>query len=171
MQISRKGFTLVELMIVVTIVAIFAAIAIPSYQAYTRRAIAAQVQQEIQRLAEQFARHKGKNFSYLGFDPSYLYKDTGGSLVGYDPTTAQLTLPLNATGDSIRYVLSIKDGSDSTKLLTDMNALGQRWVIRAESTDPQNFTFLMTSTGVQCKNTAEDNVSFTGCGIGGENKW
>lgn len=171
MQTSQQGFTLVELMIVVAILAIFAAIAIPSYQTYTRRAIAAQTQQEIQRLAEQLERHKGKNFSYLGFDPSYLYKDSAGKLVSYDLDNAQLTLPIGATGNAIRYVVSIKDGLDNTKLLTDPEALGQRWAIKAESNDPKNFTFLMTSAGLQCKNTAKDNVSYAGCGTGGENKW
>lgn len=67
MKSVQRGFTLIELMIVVVIVAIFAAIAIPSYQAYTRKAIAAKAQQEIQLLAEQLERHKGKNFSYLKF--------------------------------------------------------------------------------------------------------
>ncbi|AMW77726.1 pilin [Acinetobacter sp. TGL-Y2] len=170
-RISQQGFTLIELMIVIVIVAILAAIAIPSYQSYARRAIAGQAQQEIQKLAEQLERHKGKNFSYLGFEPSYLYKDNSDNIIGYSTTNAQLNLPLESTGAAVKYIISIRDGINNTKLLTDTTALGQRWVIKAESRDPKNFTFLMTSTGVQCKNTTQANVSYTGCGTGGENTW
>ncbi|WP_312087195.1 type IV pilin protein [Acinetobacter variabilis] len=171
LRIPQQGFTLIELMVVVVIVAILATIAIPSYQAYARRAIASQAQQEVQKLAEQLERHKGKNFSYLGFEPSYLYKDNNGNLIGYNTSNAQLNLPLNSSGTAVKYIVSVRDGTDATKLLTNTTALGQRWAIKAESQDPKNFTFLMTSTGIQCKNMTKANVSYTGCGTGGMNTW
>nr|WP_322972703.1 prepilin-type N-terminal cleavage/methylation domain-containing protein [Acinetobacter wuhouensis] len=166
---KSKGFTLIELMIVVVIIAILAAIAIPSYREYVRRATASQAMQEVQKLAEQLERHKARNFSYLGFNGAYLYKNNLGSISSsYDGTKAELTLPIDVAGKSKTYMVYIRDGGNPTKTLngTDDTIRGQGWVIlaMANSTvnlgegctscnDLQNgnYSFLMTSTGVKCK--------------------
>ena len=131
-------------MIVVVIVAIFAAIAIPSYQTYIRRAQASQAQQEVQRLASELARWKSRNFSYQGFN-----------------LTAK-TVP--------NYNFEIKDGTDTNLTLNEQDAnqqykaAGQSWVIKAISSNENNFSLLMTSTGVQCKNKTKANITYTSCG-------
>lgn len=72
-MISQKGFTLIELMITIVIVAILAAIAYPSYTQYMERRDLAIAKQEALRISAELERFKSKNFSYKGFDASYLY--------------------------------------------------------------------------------------------------
>ncbi|MCE7532628.1 type IV pilin protein [Acinetobacter nosocomialis] len=147
------GFTLIELMVVVVIVAIFAAVAIPSYQAYVLRADASRAQQQMQQIAVQLSRQKSRNFNYIGLS-------TGA--------TTPVILPVGATGSAIKYRITVRDGDDTTKTLTDPTALGQNWVIRAEASDPNNFTYLFTSNGLRCKNKATSNVTYITCGTGAE---
>lgn len=52
MIIKMKGFTLVELMVVVMVVAVVAAIALPNYQAYVRKSMENSAQQEIRKSCE-----------------------------------------------------------------------------------------------------------------------
>lgn len=48
---KNKGFTLIELMIVLAIIAVIAAVAIPLYDAYKRRAIRAEAEEELMNIA------------------------------------------------------------------------------------------------------------------------
>lgn len=63
--LGKRGFTLVELIIVVAIVAIVAAIAIPSYQNYVRKTKRAELQVEMAEIASKLQRFKLANFHYV----------------------------------------------------------------------------------------------------------
>ncbi|WP_163836211.1 type IV pilin protein [Spartinivicinus ruber] len=64
MQKRSQGFTLVELMIVVVIVAILAAVAIPSYQEYVQKSRRADAQSELMKFAQAVERHYAKQYNY-----------------------------------------------------------------------------------------------------------
>lgn len=150
------GFTLIELMLALVIIAIMTAIAIPTYREYGRRSDASMAQQEMQKIEAQLQSHRAKNFSYRGFDPSFIYGIAG-------PMTS-ITLPRGATGASIKYTILIRDGEQTTRLLTDPAARARRWVIKAESSDPYNYNLLLNSEGLHCKNKTQALVTFVDCG-------
>lgn len=62
---SIRGFTLIELMVVVTVVGILAAIAIPSYQESIRKGRRGQAKADLVELAQMLERFRTVNGSYL----------------------------------------------------------------------------------------------------------
>jgi type IV pilus assembly protein PilE len=65
-KISKKGFTLVELMIVIAVVAILVALAIPSYTAYIRKANRGEAQQLLMNWANNQEIWRANNPAYAG---------------------------------------------------------------------------------------------------------
>lgn len=170
----NRGFTLIEMMVVVAVIAIIAAIAFPSYQAYARKAAEAGVTQEMLKISELLEKHKSKNFTYKCFDLSDYY--------GGNDRLTTINYPLNSTGSNIQYTLSLVDAGGNNQVLadpscddpnTDTLGLAQQWaIIVTKSTantlvKDKSFNFLMTSQGLKCKNKA-DLVTRTGCGEGVE---
>ena len=60
MKKMNKGFTLIELMLAVMIIAIIAAIALPNYQAYVRKSMENSAQQEIQKIMRDLEHQKSR---------------------------------------------------------------------------------------------------------------
>lgn len=125
----NRGFTLIELMIVVVGIAILAAMAIPSYQTYTRKANAAFAQQEILKLADQLERHKTRNFSYKNFTPSTITLDRGG------------------------YTITVTDDTTTGNALNSTATNGQTWLIKATTSDAKQMKILAKSSGLRCQST------------------
>ena len=63
---QSRGFTLIEIMIVVIIIGIMASIAYPAYQDHVRRGHQAQAQGQMMELASALEEHRAKNFTYNG---------------------------------------------------------------------------------------------------------
>ena len=189
---KTHGFTLIELMITVVVVAIIAAIAVPSYQQYIERKDLAIARQEALRIAAELERFKAKNFSYKGFDASYLYTyestDAGGNPTTasyYNKTTGQLLLPLGSPSSTAKYTLTLANGGtghnpltivkngDGTETADSASVNGLSWVMsleRAKDSDgepkqPRNYDLLLSNTGIRCMTKVKDVVTgYANCG-------
>ncbi|WP_180075337.1 type IV pilin protein [Acinetobacter sp. YH12254] len=89
MQI-HNGFTLIELMIVVVVLAILAAIALPNYQTQVRKGNEKLALQQIADLSLALEKEKSRNFSYEGLDGKELLATVGSKLIYTTTVSAEL---------------------------------------------------------------------------------
>jgi type IV pilus assembly protein PilE len=167
MMNRHKGFTLIELMVTVAMVAILASIAIPSYRQYAVRNAESQAQAKMKQLEIELNRWRATALTYKGFFPkkiandgtvSYSY-DTGAS---DDVANTVIYVPANSTAANYQYKIRLVDGDNTANSLvptassTLANSLtaGRAWVIFA-TPNPTKFNdahkILLTSSGAQCK--------------------
>ena len=152
----NRGFTLIELMIVVAIVAILAALAYPAYTDSIRKGKRAQARTALAELLQQQERYMTQRNCYLAFTTANAGTSvaTVSALCGH---TAATPVPFKVyTGDSgplgAAYVLSSEACSAADSLRDCIRVFA---TLRVAGSDPEVNTLQLTSTGVKtCTGTA-----------------
>lgn len=159
---DQQGFTLLEIMTVVMMIAIIATIALPSYTEYARRGAQAESQALMLAISEDLGRYRGKNLTYRG----YTFEDglSTDNRVFYAPRGSSLT--------NYKYKIELVDGVDRSVSLSN-STRGQQWFMVAtpnlsNSVIKTSHYLMLTSTGLRCKTRSTLTINSVNCGVDNE---
>ncbi len=145
MSINNKGFTLIELMIVIAIIGVLAAIAYPSYERYIVKSKRADMMTELQNIASNLQSEKLAQGSYNKVMLKSIFSST--------PNNGEVNFP--TTGTALYTVTATPN--DKT------NLSGAEWTIIAEPKSGR-----MSSDGLLSLNYQGLKCRKTVCGTDGE---
>lgn len=135
---ASGGFTLIELMIIVVVIAILAAIAFPSYQRYIQKARRTDAKNALLDLAAREERYFTVNNSYTA-DLSQL---------GYGGPSPNPSVAVNSTGQSY-YTLAVSAVGPSAGTAPYTTYQAQAVPTGAQASDTTCATFQIDQLGVQ----------------------
>lgn len=121
----QKGFTLLEIMVVVALIGILAAIAYPSYQDYVIRTKRGDMQTEMMRIAQEAQRYQIINRRFTG-----MTLNSVGSTGSFPASQALYTLRLNVTANGQGWELVATPNTGTTQAgngVVCLNAQGHKF--------------------------------------------
>jgi type IV pilus assembly protein PilE len=133
----ERGFTLIELMVVVTIVAVLASVALPSYSEHLLRARIADATTNLQSMRTAAERHYQNNRTYVGMPCTAVEATTLFSFSCGTPTATAYAITATGTLSMAGFRYSIDQANQRTTVAVPMGWSGASatcWVIRKGGT-------------------------------------
>lgn len=172
---SSQGFTLIELIVVISMMAILASIAYSSYTRYVVRNAETRVETKMQSLTLELDRFRASRLTYRGFVPKKV-ANNGTESYAYDNDNK---ININATESNSPYTIQLV-GTLPNKGLHE--SVGNQWHMFATPTDKApngaTYKYYMSSFGHRCRSKnsefampANDAAVATICSGAGVEAW